>query len=218
MRFHTQALTPLGIRIVVGLGAIIVTAGSVLVFMIPQPGATKPKSVKPSVSQTQPMVTPTPTQKPDPVVPHQILPPKVTHTSAAPSKPKAAPRPSPSHSAVHVQPSRSSTPSPRPVTSSPTPTPTPVKTTPPPPSPTPTPTVSKPPTSSPPPPPTTSVRWYTDPAAVAAAQRMDQANVVGDPVCSLASQGQPNPSLIPQDVKAVGTGRSGEYWCLIFKR
>jgi hypothetical protein len=67
-------------------------------------------------------------------------------------------------------------------------------------------------------PPTSSVTWFTSPTAVSAAQRMAAANAVGDPVCSLSAVGQPDPAQIPADVKSVGVGESGNYWCLIFVR
>lgn len=58
--------------------------------------------------------------------------------------------------------------------------------------------------------------WYTSATAVAAAQRMAASAVVGDPVCTLASVGQPDPSQIPTGVSSVGIGSSGGYWCLIW--
>ncbi|MEV5935146.1 hypothetical protein ACIQCD_17575 [Streptomyces sp. NPDC093250] len=56
--------------------------------------------------------------------------------------------------------------------------------------------------------------WYTSPAAVAAAQRMAMAGKVGDPACSMAAVGRPDPALVPQDNR-IGIGRHGAYWCLI---
>jgi hypothetical protein len=58
--------------------------------------------------------------------------------------------------------------------------------------------------------------WTTTRAAVAAAQRMQAAGTVGDPVCSLASVGQPDPAMIPAGLSAVAVGESGGYWCLQF--
>ncbi|MET9736334.1 hypothetical protein ABZZ79_38660 [Streptomyces sp. NPDC006458] len=84
--------------------------------------------------------------------------------------------------------------------------------------PTPTPTPS-PSTPSPSAPPTggtgTSTTWFTSPQAVAAAQRMAAAGAVGDPACSMAAVGRPDPSLVPQ-VGRIGIGNSGAYWCLIW--
>ncbi|MEU3661405.1 hypothetical protein AB0E77_16860 [Streptomyces sp. NPDC032940] len=56
--------------------------------------------------------------------------------------------------------------------------------------------------------------WYTSPAAVAAAERMAAEGVVGDPACSMAAVGQPDPLLLPRTGR-IGIGRSGGYTCLI---
>ncbi|MER7716318.1 hypothetical protein ABTX99_05090 [Streptomyces flaveolus] len=56
--------------------------------------------------------------------------------------------------------------------------------------------------------------WYTSPAAVAAARRMAAAGVVGDPACSLAAVGRPDPALLPRTGR-IGIGQSGGYTCLI---
>lgn len=57
--------------------------------------------------------------------------------------------------------------------------------------------------------------WYTSPAAVAAAERMAAVGAVGDPVCSMAAVGQPDPDLVPQGGR-IGIGTSRNYWCLIW--
>ncbi|WP_234540937.1 hypothetical protein [Streptomyces shenzhenensis] len=57
--------------------------------------------------------------------------------------------------------------------------------------------------------------WFTSPEAVAAAKRMAAAKAVGDPVCSLAAVGQPNPNLVPH-VPRIGIGHYDNYWCLIW--
>ncbi|WP_432058851.1 hypothetical protein [Streptomyces sp. bgisy022] len=49
---------------------------------------------------------------------------------------------------------------------------------------------------------------------MAAARRMAAAGVVGDPVCSVASVGPPDPALVPQGGR-IGIGSHGGYWCLI---
>ncbi|MEU5226584.1 hypothetical protein AB0G55_28730 [Streptomyces toyocaensis] len=56
--------------------------------------------------------------------------------------------------------------------------------------------------------------WYTSPAAVAAARRMAAEGTVGDPACSLAAVGRPDPALVPRDER-IGIGSHGGYWCLI---
>ncbi|MFI8193363.1 hypothetical protein ACIF8T_32100 [Streptomyces sp. NPDC085946] len=57
--------------------------------------------------------------------------------------------------------------------------------------------------------------WYTSATAVAAARRMAAAEVAGDPACSMAAVGRPDPSLIPQGSR-IGIGNHGRYWCLIW--
>ncbi|CAL9665731.1 hypothetical protein SUDANB176_07211 [Streptomyces sp. enrichment culture] len=57
--------------------------------------------------------------------------------------------------------------------------------------------------------------WYTSPVAVAAAQRMAAADTVGDPACSMAAVGRPDPRLVPQNSR-IGIGRHGSYWCLVW--
>ncbi|MEV7394178.1 hypothetical protein [Streptomyces sp. NPDC091215] len=47
---------------------------------------------------------------------------------------------------------------------------------------------------------------------------MAAAGVVGDSACSLSAFGQPDPALIPRGLTSVGTGRAGNYWCLIWNR
>ncbi|WP_225611982.1 hypothetical protein, partial [Streptomyces sp. H28] len=56
----------------------------------------------------------------------------------------------------------------------------------------------------------------TSPVAVAAARRMAAAGVVGDPVCTMASAGRPDPALVPQG-GSIGIGSHDGYWCLIVK-
>ncbi|WP_333764208.1 hypothetical protein, partial [Streptomyces sp. IBSBF 2390] len=57
--------------------------------------------------------------------------------------------------------------------------------------------------------------WFTSAAAIAAAQRMAAAGTVGDPACSMAAVGRPDPSLVPQGGR-IGIGSYGGYWCLIW--
>lgn len=57
--------------------------------------------------------------------------------------------------------------------------------------------------------------WYTSATAVGAARRMAVAGVVGDPACSMAAAGRPDPSLVPQGGR-IDIGRYGRYWCLIW--
>ncbi|MFF9060218.1 hypothetical protein ACF09K_16260 [Streptomyces sp. NPDC014882] len=57
--------------------------------------------------------------------------------------------------------------------------------------------------------------WYTSTTAVAAARRMAAAGTVGDPACSMAAVGRPDPSLVPQGGR-IGIGHYGHYWCLIW--
>ncbi|MPY30265.1 hypothetical protein FNH09_02790 [Streptomyces adustus] len=57
--------------------------------------------------------------------------------------------------------------------------------------------------------------WVTSSAAMAAARRMAAAGAVGDPVCSLAAVGRPNPWLVPHGGR-IGIGHYGVYWCLIW--
>ncbi|MFE2581623.1 hypothetical protein [Streptomyces sp. NPDC059378] len=44
---------------------------------------------------------------------------------------------------------------------------------------------------------------------------MAAAGAVGDPACSLAAVGPPDPALIPQGGR-IEIGRYGPYWCLIW--
>ncbi|MFG3087342.1 hypothetical protein ACGGAI_06990 [Streptomyces antibioticus] len=83
-------------------------------------------------------------------------------------------------------------------------------------------TVAPTPATSPPrtPPPTvgntpSTTVWYTSAVAQAAARRMAAAGRVGDPVCSMAALGNPDPRLVPQ-VSRIGIGTSQGYWCLIW--
>ncbi|MET9776439.1 hypothetical protein ABZ023_19620 [Streptomyces sp. NPDC006367] len=57
--------------------------------------------------------------------------------------------------------------------------------------------------------------WYTSPAAVAAARRMAAGAVVGDPACTMASAGRPDPRLLPRNGR-IGIGQSDGYTCLVF--
>ena len=57
--------------------------------------------------------------------------------------------------------------------------------------------------------------WHTSPAATAAAHRMANADAVGDPACSMAAVGQPDPGLVPWHSR-IGIGHHGAYWCLIW--
>ncbi|MFF0223712.1 hypothetical protein [Streptomyces sp. NPDC004629] len=43
---------------------------------------------------------------------------------------------------------------------------------------------------------------------------MAAARTVGDPACSMAAVGQPDPHLVPQAGR-IGIGHYGSYWCLI---
>ncbi|MFD7702871.1 hypothetical protein [Streptomyces caelestis] len=61
----------------------------------------------------------------------------------------------------------------------------------------------------------TTTTWYTSPAATAAARRMANAGAVGDPVCSMAAVGRPDPRLVPRNSR-IGIGHHGMYWCLIW--
>ncbi|MER5994039.1 hypothetical protein [Streptomyces viridosporus] len=56
--------------------------------------------------------------------------------------------------------------------------------------------------------------WYTSSVAVAAARRMAAAGTVGDPACSMAAVGRPDPDLVPRSSR-IGIGHHGGYWCLI---
>ncbi|MER5858662.1 hypothetical protein ACFV2Z_27930 [Streptomyces sp. NPDC059688] len=44
---------------------------------------------------------------------------------------------------------------------------------------------------------------------------MAAAGTVGDPACSMAAVGRPDPSLVPQGGR-IGIGSYGGYWCLIW--
>lgn len=44
---------------------------------------------------------------------------------------------------------------------------------------------------------------------------MQAAGVVGDPACSLAAVGQPDPNLVPTGIR-IGIGVAGPYTCLIW--
>ncbi|MGW2824747.1 hypothetical protein ACWC24_27665 [Streptomyces sp. NPDC001443] len=44
---------------------------------------------------------------------------------------------------------------------------------------------------------------------------MAAAGAVGDPVCSLAAVGRPNPWLVPHGGR-IEIGHYGRYWCLIW--
>ncbi|KAF3469177.1 hypothetical protein [Streptomyces sp. Tu 3180] len=57
--------------------------------------------------------------------------------------------------------------------------------------------------------------WYTSAVAVAAARRMATADRVGDPACSMAAVGRPDPDLVPRNSR-IGIGHHGNYWCLIW--
>ncbi|MEV8593348.1 hypothetical protein [Streptomyces sp. NPDC052012] len=50
---------------------------------------------------------------------------------------------------------------------------------------------------------------------MAAARRMAANGVVGDPACSLAAVGRPDPGLVPHGGR-IGIGDHGGYWCLIW--
>ncbi|MGV9938660.1 hypothetical protein [Streptomyces sp. NPDC003401] len=50
---------------------------------------------------------------------------------------------------------------------------------------------------------------------MAAARRMAVAGVVGDPACSMAAVGRPDPGLVPRGGR-IGIGHHGHYWCLIW--
>lgn len=57
--------------------------------------------------------------------------------------------------------------------------------------------------------------WYTSATAMAAARRMAVTGVVGDPACSLAAAGLPDPGLLPQGGR-IDIGHYGRYWCLVW--
>ncbi|MFI2508793.1 hypothetical protein [Streptomyces sp. NPDC018972] len=44
---------------------------------------------------------------------------------------------------------------------------------------------------------------------------MANADAVGDPACSMASVGRPDPGLVPRNSR-IGIGHHGAYWCLIW--
>ncbi|GAA3494721.1 hypothetical protein GCM10019016_018210 [Streptomyces prasinosporus] len=44
---------------------------------------------------------------------------------------------------------------------------------------------------------------------------MATADAVGDPVCSMAAVGRPDPGLVPRNGR-IGIGHHGGYWCLIW--
>lgn len=163
-----------------------------------------PQKDKPSPSPTAPVK---PKKSPAPSAPAHAAGYSIPSntTPAASPKPKPSKKPQPTSHVSATPPSHAS---PKPIPKPPSPKPPPPK-----PKPTPTPTPS---TSSSLP--TPSVTWFTSSTAVSAAQRMAAANAVGDPVCSLSAVGQPDPAQIPADVKSVGVGESGNYWCLIFTR
>ncbi|MFJ8788539.1 hypothetical protein [Streptomyces sp. NPDC102462] len=43
---------------------------------------------------------------------------------------------------------------------------------------------------------------------------MAAARTVGDPACSMAAVGQPDPRLVPRAAR-IAIGHYGSYWCLI---
>jgi hypothetical protein len=45
---------------------------------------------------------------------------------------------------------------------------------------------------------------------------MAAANRVGDPACTLAASGDPDPAMIPPGLDTVSIGRAGGYTCLIW--
>ncbi|MFF5158267.1 hypothetical protein ACFY3N_18850 [Streptomyces sp. NPDC000348] len=44
---------------------------------------------------------------------------------------------------------------------------------------------------------------------------MANADALGDPACSMAAVGQPDPGLVPWNSR-IGIGHHGTYWCLIW--
>ncbi|MER6026175.1 hypothetical protein [Streptomyces sp. NPDC001851] len=44
---------------------------------------------------------------------------------------------------------------------------------------------------------------------------MAAAGAVGDPACSLAAAGRPDPGLVPRGIR-IGIGDYDGYWCLIW--
>ena len=97
-------------------------------------------------------------------------------------------------------------------TASTTPKPTPTRTSVPSVTPSPSPTPTPVPTAT-----QTGPVWITSQTATQAAARMDAAQTVGDPVCSVSGAGSQNVD-VPPGVKTVYTGISGNYWCLIYER
>jgi hypothetical protein len=207
MAYRMQPRGPVFPKIAAAIGVITFVSGSVLVYFVPTL----------SQPEKKPSTAPTPTG---------YFLPSVSSPQLMPRQPLRFTKPSKS-SEPTSSPSKKPTPKPKPTTSAPvTATPGPVS----PPRPSRTsvpapPTSAKPsakPTTPTPRPSTTpqpnSTTWSTDPEAVAAAQRMAAKGAVGDPVCSMASFGEPDYTQIPGGLKSVGVGSSGGYWCLIFKR
>jgi hypothetical protein len=223
MAYRMQPRGPVFPKIAAAIGVITFVSGSVLVYFVPT--LSQPEK-KPSTAPT-PTGYFLPSVSSPQLMPRQPLrftkPSKSSEPTSSPSK-KPTPKPKPTTSAPVTatpgpvsppRPSRTSVPAP-PTSAKPSAKPTPVPTarptssTPPP--------VSTTPTVRPSTPQPGSTTWSTDPEAVAAAQRMAAKGAVGDPVCSLASFGEPDYTQIPGGLKSVGVGSSGGYWCLIFKR
>ncbi|MEY7981615.1 hypothetical protein AB8O53_35580, partial [Streptomyces pilosus] len=57
--------------------------------------------------------------------------------------------------------------------------------------------------------------WYTSQAATAAARRLAAGATVGDPACSMAAAGRPDPRRRPRNGR-IGIGPHDAYWCLIW--
>lgn len=215
MASRMQRLVPVFPKLAAAFGALVFTAGSVLVFVIPNP---KPKvDEKPETESTASYsIFPKPELWTPDFTPFT---PKASPSES--KKPKAKASPSPSDSPRDVQPSRDDSPTPgksdpvKPTTTT-KPKATATPTSKPTPTPKPTPTVTPKPT--PPTPQPSATTWYTDATAVAAAQRMAASGTVGDPVCSMASVGEPDYKLLPTGLTSVGVGNSGNYWCFIFKQ
>jgi hypothetical protein len=222
MAYRMQPRGPVFPKIAAAIGVITFVSGSVLVYFVPT--LSQPEK-KPSTAPT-PTGYFLPSVSSPQLMPRQPLrftkPSKSSAPTSSPSK-KPTPKPKPTTSAPVTatpgpvsppRPSRTSVPAP-PTSAKPSAKPTPAPTvkpsTRPPVSPTPTPRPSTTPQPN-------STTWSTDPEAVAAAQRMAAKGAVGDPVCSMASFGEPDYTQIPGGLKSVGVGSSGGYWCLIFKR
>ncbi|MEU0769724.1 hypothetical protein [Streptomyces albogriseolus] len=44
---------------------------------------------------------------------------------------------------------------------------------------------------------------------------MSAVGTVGDPACTMAAVGRPDPALVPRESR-IGIGHHGTYWCLVW--